>query len=75
MKRLSLKRLSSNIYHRLLPIYILGNRRFTGKLHLAIWCCIDCKKSGNLMEVLKGTRITLRKKHVPMWVIKKGEIL
>lgn len=66
--------LSRKIYNKLLPVYIPDGRRYTNKLHLAIWCCIDCKKLGSLMAVLKGTRITLRKGHAPIWVIKRGEV-
>nr|DAN89892.1 MAG TPA: hypothetical protein [Caudoviricetes sp.] len=69
-----MKKLSRWLYYSLFPVYIPGNRRFSCKLHLAIWCCIDCRKSGNLWEVIKGTRITLRKDNHPVCVIKKGEI-
>ncbi len=68
-----MKKLSGWIY-RFLPVYIPSKRAYSPKLHLAIWCCVDCKKSSNLWEVLKGTRITLRKNNNPIWVIKKGEI-
>ena len=68
-----MKKLSRWIY-RFLPVYIPSTRAYSPKLHLAIWCCVDCKKSSKLWEVLKGTRITLRKNNNPIWVINKGEI-
>lgn len=68
-----MKKISRWIY-KTLPVYIPGKRAYSPKLHLALWCGIDCRKSGNLWEVIKGTRITLRKNHGPIWVIKKGEV-
>ena len=65
--------LSTWIYRKL-PVYIPNNREYSLKLHIAIWCCIDCKKSNNLWEVIKGTRITIRKNAKPIFVIKKGEV-
>jgi hypothetical protein len=69
-----MKTLSKWIYFSLLPLYLPVNRRFTKGLQIAIWCCIDCRKCDNLLEVIKGTRITLRKNYKPILVIKKGEI-
>jgi hypothetical protein len=69
----AMKKISRLLYYDFLPKYIPANRRFSDKLHLAIWCCIDIKNSGNLLKVLKGTRITLRKNHKPILVIKRGE--
>jgi hypothetical protein len=69
-----MKKLSKYIYFDLLPIYLPSSRRFSDKLHLAIWCCIDYRKSGNLWEILKGVRITIRKNNRPIFVVKKGEI-
>jgi hypothetical protein len=68
-----MKKVSSWLYCSFLPAYIPANRRFSSKLHLAIWCCIDVKNSRNLLKVLKGIRITLRKNDKPILVIKKGE--
>ena len=59
------------IYQKILPIYI--PKRIV-KYKLAIWCCIDAKDSGNLWEVLKGTRITFRHLGSCCFVIKRGEI-
>jgi hypothetical protein len=69
-----MRTLSKWIYFRLLPLYFPTNRRFKSGFQLAIWCCIDCRKSSNLLEVVKGTRIMLRKNHKTILVIKKGEI-
>lgn len=55
-----------------LPIYIPANRRFTPKLHLAIWNCGHCADSKVLWRTLKNIRITIRKDHEPIIVIKKG---
>lgn len=54
-----MKKLSRWLY-RFLPVYLPRRRAYSPKLHLAIWCCIDCKKSSKLWEVLKGTRIKYR---------------
>ena len=62
--------LSRYIYRKILPIYIPS---VYSKYRLAVWCCIDVKKSGDLFEVLKGTRVTIRKDGSPIFVIKKGE--
>lgn len=59
------------IYKKVLPIYI--PKRIV-KYKLAIWCCIDVKDSGNLLKVLKGTRITIRKLGSAIFVIKTGEV-
>ena len=64
------QRLSKWLYNKVLPIYIPKDT----KVRFAIWCCIDCRRSGDLWEVLKGTRITLRKDGCAIWVIKKGEV-
>lgn len=72
MKKISAK-VSMKIY-RFLPIYLPRRREYGNKLHLAIWCCGDCMKQGNLWYVLKATRITIRKGHKPILVLKKGEV-
>jgi hypothetical protein len=69
-----MKKLSNWIYYKLLPIYIPRERAHTERLHFAVWCCIDCKKSGNLLDVMRGMRITVRKNHRPKLVVKRGEI-
>lgn len=69
-----MSKLSQYIYCKLLPIYIPKSRRFSSKIHIAIWNCMNANKSNSLLEVIKGTRITIRGKHEPIFVIKKGEI-
>ena len=56
----------------LLPIYIPKERRFSDKLHLAIWNCGTRPQTWK--QVLKDIRITIRKKGEPIFVIKKGAI-
>lgn len=68
-----LKKLSYKL-NRKLPIYIPESRRFTNKLHLAIWNCGDAKRYGNIWHTLQDIRITLRKNNKPILVIKKGEV-
>lgn len=68
-KKLS-ERIARWLYNDVLPIYMPEDT----KVRLAIWCCIDCRKSRNLWTVLKGIRITLRKDGKAIWVIKKGEV-
>ena len=58
----------------ILPIYIPKSRRFTDKLHIAIWNCGDCKRHKNLWHTLQDIRITIRKKHKVLFVIKKGDV-
>ncbi len=67
-------KLSKKLYSSILPIYLPKNRRFSSKTHLAIWCGGDLRKAGNLWYVLKATRVTIRKGHKPILVLKKGEI-
>jgi hypothetical protein len=69
-----MNRISNWVYCNLLPIYIPTRWGYTAKLHLAIWCAIDARRAGRLRNVLKGTRITIRKNHSPILVIKKGEV-
>ena len=64
------QRFSKWLYNTVLPIYIPKDT----KVSLAIWCCIDARRSGNLWEVMKGTRITLRKDGRAICVIKKGKV-
>jgi hypothetical protein len=59
--------------NKTLPLYIPKSRRFSDKLHLAIWNCGDCKRHKNLYHTLQDTRITLRKNRRPILVIKKGD--
>jgi hypothetical protein len=56
----------------LLPIYIPRSRRFSGKLHLAIWNCGT--RPQTFWQTVKVTRITLRKNGKPILVIKKGDV-
>jgi hypothetical protein len=69
-----LQNISYWVYYTALPNYIPRSRRYSGKIHLAMWCGIDCRFSSHLWKVLKGIRITLRKNHEPILVIKKGEV-
>ena len=55
-----------------LPFYFPKNRRFSDKLHLAIW-------NGGLrpqttIQAIKDVRITIRKNNKPLLVIKKGDV-
>lgn len=63
--------LAECIYTKMLPRYFPN---YNTKYALAIWCCIDNKLKTNLVEVLKGTRITIRKGGSPIFVIKKGHV-
>jgi len=60
------------LLEKLLPIYIPASRRFSTKLHLAIWNCGTRPQS--LLQALKDIRITIRKNGAPVVVIKKGAI-
>lgn len=60
--------------NKMFPIYIPASRRFSDKLHLAIWNCGDCKRHKNLYHTLQDIRITLRKNHKSILVIKKGDV-
>jgi hypothetical protein len=68
LERLSLK------LNNALPIYIPKSRRFTDECHIAIWNCGDCKNHKSLWRTLKDIRITLRKNHKAILVIKKGDV-
>lgn len=56
----------------ILPIYIPASRRFSDKLHLAIWNC--GMRPQSFWQAIKDTRVTLRKNGEPIWVIKKGSL-
>lgn len=56
----------------ILPFYFPKSRMFTEKLHLAIWNCGT--RPQTFLQALKDTRITIRKNHNPLIVIKKGAI-
>lgn len=58
-------------YQDILPIYIPKNRRFKSELHIAIWNC--GKYPQTFKQALLDTRITIRKNHRPIIVIKKGD--
>jgi hypothetical protein len=60
------------LLEKMLPIYIPANRRFSDKLHLAIWNCGT--RPQTLKQALKDIRITIRDKGEPKFVIKKGAI-
>ena len=55
-----------------LPLYVPKSRRFSDKLHLAIWNC--GKRPQTTLQALKDVRITIRKNNEPILVIKKGDI-
>lgn len=55
-----------------LPIYFPKKNNGTAKLHLAIWNCGTRPQS--FIQKLKDIRITIRKNHKPIIVIKKGSI-
>lgn len=68
-----IQRFSMWLYDHVLPIYIPSGAAFTAKTHLAIWCCGNRLKAHKLGYVLKATRITIRRNHYPVLVLKKGE--
>ena len=53
-----------------LPFYFPKKREATAKLHLAIWNCGT--RPQTFIQKLKDIRITIRKNHKPILVIKKG---
>lgn len=53
-----------------LPFYFPKKRENTAKLHLAIWNCGT--RPQTFIQKLKDIRITIRKNHKPILVIKKG---
>ena len=59
-------------YDKILPVYIPRNRIFSPELHLAIWSTPTMPCSW--LDILKSMRITIRKDHKPIYIIKKGEI-
>jgi len=61
-----------NIIEKLLPIYIPASRRYSTRLHLAIWNCGMGPQT--LLQVFKDIRITIRKNGNPLFVIKKGAV-
>ena len=64
-------KLSKRIYEKWLPIYIPS---VEAKYKIAIWNCMDAKKSNSLWEVFKGIRITIRNGGRILFVIKKGHV-
>jgi len=58
-------------FNETLPIYIPDSRRYTDKLHIAIWNCGT--RPQTLWQAIKDTRITSRKNYEPKIVIKKGD--
>jgi hypothetical protein len=54
-----------------LPIYFPKKRFGTAKLHLAIWNCGT--RPQTFIQKLKDIRITIRKNHKSIIVIKKGD--
>lgn len=60
--------------NRVLPLYFPADRRFTPKLHLAIWNCGYCSDHRKLWQTLRDIRITIRKDCNPIIVIKKGHV-
>ena len=55
-----------------LPFYFPTERAHGDKLHLAIWNC--GKRPQTFIQKLKDIRITIRKNHKPILVIKKGDV-
>ena len=55
-----------------LPLYIPKNRRFSDKLHLAIWNC--GMRPQTTIQAIKDVRITIRKNNEPIFIIKKGDV-
>ena len=64
----------ANKINKILPLYIPANARFTDRLQLAMWNCGYCKYHNSLWKTLKDIRITIRKNHHPIFVIKKGAV-
>lgn len=59
-------------HFKFLPLYFPANRRFSRKLHLAIWNC--GLRPQSFWQAVKDIRITIRKNNKPIFVIKKGDI-
>ncbi len=57
---------------KILPIYIPSSRRFSNKLHLAVWNC--GMRPQSFIQAIKDTRITVRKNNKAILVIKKGDV-
>ena len=55
----------------ILPFYFPKQNAYTNRIHLAIWNC--GKRPQSFRQVLKDIRITIRKNHKPIFVIKKGD--
>ena len=55
-----------------LPIYIPDSRRYTDKIHIAIWNCGT--RPQTIWQAIRDTRITIRKNGEPILVIKKGDV-
>lgn len=55
-----------------LPFYFPTKRAHGDKLHLAIWNCGT--RPQTFIQKLKDIRITIRKNHKPILVIKKGNV-
>lgn len=66
------RRLKFLLFDKALPIYIPASRRFSDKLHLAIWNCGT--RPQTFWRAICDTRITIRKGHGPIFVIKKGSV-
>jgi hypothetical protein len=68
LKRSKMKKLLEKV----LPFYFPKSRMYTEKIHLAIWNCGT--RPQTLLQALKDIRITIRKNHDPLIVIKKGDV-
>jgi hypothetical protein len=55
-----------------LPFYFPKENAAGKKLHLAIWNCGT--RPQTFIKKLKDIRITIRKNHKPILVIKKGDV-
>lgn len=67
--------LSQKIHKKLesvLPFYFPASRKYTEKLHLAVWNCGT--RPQTLRQALKTTRITIRNNYYPIIVLKKGDV-
>ena len=56
----------------ILPIYFPKKNAHSEKLHLAIWNCGTLPQT--FIQKLKDIRITIRKNHKPILVIKEGAV-
>lgn len=69
----TISELQDRVFEVFMPFYFPKSRRFSNKLHLAIWNC--GKRPQTLWRAIKDTRITIRKNNKPLFVIKKGDTL